>query len=233
MALGIDRHAHLGALTEEVSTIGVLGTGIDLRYPTSNTDLYAKMLEHGLLISEFPLGTSPLIHNFPRRNRIIAGLSLGCLVIESTLDGGSMISAQYALDMGREVMAIPGSIHNPACRGCHKLIKNGAKLVENINDIIEELYLPEHKTKLKNQSLERSKQKSDIYPDSLSTNNSTQISSTKDKILHTMGFDPIEIDKICAQLNLEFSNICTELLELELEGIIVNCGGGRYQRVFR
>lgn len=209
MASGIDRAAHLGAIEGKSSTIGVIGTGIDQIYPLSNKDLYQKVIEqNGLIISEFPLKTPPLVNNFPRRNRIIAGLSHGLLVVESALDGGSMISANMALEMGREVMAIPGSIHNPVSRGCHKLIKNGAKLIETSNDILEDLL---------------------ITPSTMAYNHLQEDNS----ILNTMGFEPITIDKICSDLNIEFNDLCANLLELELDGKITNCGGGRYQRVFR
>ena len=209
MANGIDRAAHLGALEGSSRTIGVIGTGIDQVYPLSNKDLYHKVLEqNGLLISEFALQTPPLIHNFPRRNRIIAGLSLGLLVIESALDGGSMVTANMALEMGREVMAIPGSIHNPLSRGCHRLIKTGAKLIETSNDILEDLRIT-HTTMAYNSIPEQN------------------------PILDIMGFEPITIDKICSDLNIEFNDLCANLLELELNGKITNCGGGRYQRLFR
>jgi DNA processing protein len=210
MATGIDRAAHLGAIEGKNSTIGVIGTGIDEIYPLSNKDIYQKVLDNnGLIISEFALKTPPLVNNFPRRNRIIAGLSLGLLVVESALDGGSMLSAGMALDMGREVMAIPGSIHNPVARGCHKLIKTGAKLIETSNDILEDLR---------------------IQTTTMTYNHSPD---TANPILTTMGFEPITIDKICSNLNIEFNDLCAKLLELELTGEIINCGGGRYQRVFK
>lgn len=206
MANGIDRYAHLGAIDSEASTIGVIGTGLDGSYPTANKDIYAKMRTLGLLVSEYPIGTSPLAQNFPRRNRIVAGMSLGCLIVESTLDGGSMISANYAMEMGREVMAIPGSIHSPFYRGCHKLIKDGAKLIETTSDILEELNL--HFNLFENVQL-----------------------VDNDPILQAIGVEPIEIDQICAIANLEFAEICARLLELELNGVIKNCGKGKYQRI--
>lgn len=209
MALGIDRHAHIGALQSPKSTIGVIGTGIDLVYPSSNKDIFEQVLDKGLLISELPLKTPALMNNFPRRNRIIAGLSKGCLVIESAKDGGSLITANCALDMGREVMAIPGSIYNPVACGCHKLIKNGAKLIENTNDVLEELILDQVATQKKNST------------------------TFNHPLLDTMGFDPIEIDKICLNSNTNFNDICATLLDLELNGHIINCGNGKYQRVFR
>ena len=209
MALGIDRAAHLGAIEGKGSTIGVIGTGINKAYPNNNQDLYDKLLNNsGLLISEFPLHTPPLVNNFPRRNRIIAGLSLGLLVVESAIDGGSMSSANLALEMGREVMAIPGSIHNPVARGCHKLIKTGAKLIETTNDILEDLRIS-------------------------NTTMTYNPSPENNPILAAMGFEPITIDKICSNLKIDFADLCASLLELELNGKIVNCGGGRYQRVLR
>jgi DNA processing protein len=209
MADGIDRHAHLGALQGSGKTIGVIGTGIDRIYPASNKDLFHKVAENGLLLSEFALGTTPFVSNFPRRNRIVAGLSMGTLVIESAIDGGSMITANMALEMGREVMAIPGSIHNPVARGCHKLIKTGAKLIETTNDIIEELQIIQ----------------------AVHTNSVTQV--TDDPILQIMGFDAVDIDHICNKLNISVAEIYANLLALELDGRITNCGNGRYQRIFR
>lgn len=209
MADGIDRHAHLGALDGTGKTIGVIGTGIDRIYPANNRDIFHKVAADGLLLSEFALGTQPFVGNFPRRNRIVAGLSTGCLVVESALDGGSMITANMALEMGREVMAIPGSIHNPVARGCHKLIKTGAKLIETTNDIIEEL-----------QIIQKVQQK-------------ITVQTTDDPILKIMGYDAVDIDHICDKLNSSFAEICANLLSLELDGYITNCGNGKYQRIFR
>ena len=207
MAAGIDRFAHLGAMDGSASTIGVIGTGIDQVYPQSNLDIFNQVSNKGLLISEFPLNMAPLAGNFPRRNRLIAALSLACLVVESAIDGGSMITANLALELGRDVMAIPGSIHNPVAKGCHKLIKTGAKLVETCNDIFEELQLENKKSS---------------YNGALKTD---------DPILLAMGFEPIAIDKICDNLNIEFAEVCTRLLELELDRKISNCGNGKYQRL--
>lgn len=208
MAYGIDRHAHMGALKGKASTIGVIGTGIDIIYPKSNQDLYTNVFQNGLILSEFALNTQPLGNNFPRRNRIVAGLGIGCLVVESTIDGGSLITANMALEQGREVMAVPGSIHSPVSAGCHKLIKTGAKLVENINDILDELPVATKLAVHKNTHT--------VHP-----------------ILDIIGVDAVEIDKICTKLNTSFANICPQLLELELNGHIVNCGNGRYQRIFK
>jgi DNA processing protein len=139
MALGIDGAAHRGALKANGATIAVVGTGLDIVYPARHRDLAHKIAERGLIISEFPLGTPSKAQNFPRRNRVISGLSLGCLVVEANIDSGSLITARLATEQGREVFAIPGSIHSPVTKGCHLLIKQGAKLVETTQDILEEL----------------------------------------------------------------------------------------------
>src|SRR5665811_184239 len=139
MAHGIDAAAHRGALRGQGSSIAVVGTGLDKVYPAANRDLAHTLAQHGALVSEFPLGTPPLAANFPRRNRIISGMSLGCLVVEASLQSGSLITARLALEQGRDVFAIPGSIHAPQSKGCHALLKQGAKLVEAAQDIIEEL----------------------------------------------------------------------------------------------
>lgn len=211
LAAGIDRYSHEGALAVDGGrTIAVIGTGIDLIYPASNRELFQRIRQDGLLISEYPLGTPARAANFPRRNRIIVGLSQACLVVESAVDGGSMISADFALEMGREVLAVPGSIHNPMARGCHKLIKQGAKLCETTADILEELV--QNGQKNINYSAETEKE---------------------DIILSAMGYDPVSLDVLCARLDLDFGEMCGKLLEYELEGKIASCGGGRYQRVFK
>jgi DNA processing protein len=210
LAAGIDRFAHEGALKSQSSTIAVIGTGLDIVYPASNRAIFQQIREHGLIISEFPLGTPPINNNFPRRNRIIVGLSQACLVVESAIDGGSMISANFALETGRDVIAIPGSIHNPMARGCHKLIKQGAKLCETANDVLDELKL--------------------IINNNISNSSNHD---TDDVVLLAMGFEPILLDHLCVKLNLDFSVLCGKLLELELDEKIINCGGGRYQRLFK
>lgn len=243
MASGIDRYVHLGALAGQCGTIGVIGTGMDMCYPASNKDLFEQVRKEGLLISEFPLQTSPLAQNFPRRNRIIAGLSLGCLVVEATVDSGSLITANLALEMGRDVMAIPGSIHNPFTRGCHKLIKNGAKLVETISDILEEFNLFHLKDDVQEQGIAMqktneckqmtNKQGLETKHQELETMGSNLNFNLTHPILNLMGFDPISIDEICLQSRTSFSDICSELLELELKGLIQNCGNGCYQRIIK
>ena len=212
LAAGIDKAAHEGALvaTNGASSIAVIGTGMDLVYPASNRETYRQMAKHGLILSEFKLGTPAQTQNFPRRNRVIVGLSKACLVVESASDGGSMISANFALEMGRDVMAIPGSIHNPMARGCHKLIKQGAKLIETASDVLDEF----------------SVQQNTLFHNEINAND-------EDPILRALGYDPLSVDSLCAKLAMDFGELCGKLLELELAGQIINCGGGRYQRIFR
>ena len=141
LALGIDAAAHRGGLAGAASSLAVIGTGLDVVYPARNKALAHELAERGALVSEFPLGTPALGSNFPRRNRVISGMSLGCLVVEAALQSGSLITARFANEQGREVFALPGSIHSPLAKGCHALIKQGAKLVDTANDILEELQL--------------------------------------------------------------------------------------------
>ena len=213
MALGIDGAAHRGALKSNGGTIAVVGTGLNIVYPAKHRDLAHQIAEHGLIISEFALGTPSIANNFPRRNRIISGLSLGCLVVEANLTSGSMITARLATEQGREVFAIPGSIHSPVSKGCHQLIKHGAKLVENGNDILEEI----------NHLLPRQ------YP--IKTERGYETPKEIDTLLAAMGFDPISFEAL-----LEISGLTTEALSsmlmlLELEGKLATLAGGNYQRL--
>ncbi|WP_434777036.1 DNA-processing protein DprA [Neisseria sp. Ec49-e6-T10] len=214
LAAGIDTAAHEGALLGTGATIGVLGTGIDRIYPANNKELAHQMCHHGLLISEFALGTKPLASNFPRRNRLIAALGEATVVVEATIDSGSLITAQLALEMNKEVMAIPGSIHNPQSKGCHKLIKEGAKLVETLDDILEDL--PNF---------------SNLNQNTQNLVSSATLSNHND-LLVTMGFDPVHPDILAQKLNLEPTVIFEQLLLLEIEGLVQTMPGGRYQRLF-
>ena len=214
MALGIDGAAHRGALKSNGATIAVVGTGLDIVYPARHRELAHKIAEHGLIISEFTLGTPSKAQNFPRRNRIISGLSLGCLVIEANIDSGSLITARLAAEQGREVFAIPGSIHSPVTKGCHQLIKQGAKLVENTTDILEEILI-------NTQSI------SPFGP----LAHSGQTAAEPNKLLASMGFDAINFESILTISGLTTEALSSMLMLLELEGRITTLAGGKYQRL--
>ncbi|MEQ6291061.1 DNA-processing protein DprA [Vogesella sp. GCM10023246] len=213
LAGGIDAAAHEGALSQAASTVAVIGTGIDRVYPARNRELAHRIAEQGLLLSEFPLGSPPLAQNFPRRNRIIAGLARGCLVVEATLQSGSLITARLALEAGREVMAIPGSILNPQARGCHRLLKDGARLVETVDDVLDEVgRLPLRPS-----------------PPTLSAA-SDDDALPQQPLLQAMGFDPVDADTLAARLGLTPGVVYAMLLELEIQGHVDSMHGGRYQR---
>lgn len=214
MALGIDGAAHRGALKANGATIAVVGTGLDIVYPAKHRDLAHKIAERGLIISEFPLGTPSKAQNFPRRNRVISGLSLGCLVVEANIDSGSLITARLASEQGREVFAIPGSIHSPVSKGCHLLIKQGAKLIENTQDILEEL-----KNALPADS-----------PSGLISNLET-IVVEPNAVLDYMGFEPINFETLQTLSGLTTEKLSSMLMLLELENKINALAGGRYQRL--
>ncbi|OGT03569.1 MAG: DNA protecting protein DprA [Gallionellales bacterium RBG_16_57_15] len=209
MAHGIDAAAHRGALQGRGSSIGVVGTGLDKVYPAANRDLAHELAARGALISEFPLGTPPLAANFPRRNRLISGMSAGCLVVEASLQSGSLITARMALEQGRDVFAIPGSIHAPQSKGCHALLKQGAKLVETAQDILEEL--------------------ASSLPALPVYSPATQCADSA--LLEQLGFDPVGLDTLCARCSLTMAELSAMLLVLELEGRISALPGGLYQRI--
>ena len=213
LALGIDAAAHRGGLSGSGSTIAVLGTGVDVVYPPRNRELAERIAEQGLLVSEFPLQTPSLRQNFPRRNRLISGLSLGCLVVEAALGSGSLITARTALEQGREVFAIPGSIHSPLSKGCHALIKSGAKLVETAEDVVAELP----------GSAPRSQQ---ALPHGVPAP-----PHGASPLLDHMGYDPVDVDALCARSGLSAQQVTSALLRLELEGVVAVLAGGRYQRI--
>jgi DNA processing protein len=212
LAIGIDAAAHRGALAGASSTIAVLGTGIDLIYPRRNAELAAAIAERGLLLSEFPLGTAPLAHNFARRNRLISGLAQGCLVVEAGLACGSLITARTAADQGREVFAIPGSIHSPLSKGCHALIKSGAKLVESAQDVLAELA-----------GFRVSSAASTVE----SSASGAQIATG---LLAHMGHDRLDVDSLCARAGMSAEQVSSQLLRLELDGRITALPGGLFQR---
>ena len=214
LALGIDGAAHRGALKANGATIAVVGTGLDIVYPAKHRDLAHQIVERGLIISEFALGTPSKPQNFPKRNRIISGLSLGCLVVEANLQSGSQITARLAAEQGREVFAIPGSIHSPMSKGCHQLIKQGAKLVDCIQDILDELDI----------------KKSEIsQQDSASIN--PEESLKNNVLLNMMGFEPIQLEHIVNLSGLTVSEVSSMLMLLELEGSVASLAGGKYQKL--
>ncbi|MCZ8257255.1 MAG: DNA-processing protein DprA, partial [Polaromonas sp.] len=206
LALGIDGAAHDGALLGGGDTIAVVGTGLDRVYPKKHLALAHRIAQQGMLISEFPLGTPPLAANFPRRNRIISGLSLGTLVVEAALQSGSLITARMAAEQGKEVFAIPGSIHSPQSRGCHALLKQGAKLVEVAQDVLEELNLPAgriHPLAAGAQAV-NDKQADEDCPET--------------PLMQALGFDAVSLDALQARTGLDTARLQAQLLELELQG---------------
>lgn len=215
LALGIDTSAHRGALKAH-QTIGVLGTGIDIIYPKTNHLLFQDIAQKGCIVSEFSLGTAPYAYNFPRRNRIISGLSLGTLVVEAALQSGSLITAQFALEQGREVFAIPGSIHNPLARGTHQLIRQGAKLVETVEDVLEEL--TQFYPKISSSVLNKPPTSQNILEESYI------------KLLECIDYEPTHIDILVERSKLSIQKVSTLLMNLEMQGYIFSTLGG-YTRV--
>lgn len=219
LAHGIDAAAHEGGLSGQGSTIAVIGTGIDRIYPAANQDLARRIAEQGAIISEFPLTTRPLSQNFPMRNRIISGLAAGTLVVEAALRSGSLITARQAMEQGREVFAIPGSINNALAKGCHQLIKHGAKLVETAQDVLEELApLVEFTWQADNSSavqLEKSAEK-------IGANH---------PILKVMEFDPISLDELVVLTKMAASDIQAQMLMLELDGLVEALSAARWRRL--
>src|SRR5687767_14217729 len=217
MALGIDGAAHGGALAGGAGTIAVVGTGLDRVYPRAHRALAHQIAERGLIVSEFELGTESLAANFPQRNRIIAGLSLGTLVVEAALESGSLITARFAVEAGRDVFAMPGSIHSPQSRGCHALIKQGAKLVDDVRDVLDELCWP------------APSQTGAAAPAS-GIDGAATTDSAPDPLLAAMGYDPVDLDQLQARTGWPTAQLSSRLLELELQGRVARLPGGRYQR---
>ena len=225
MALGIDGAAHRGSLKANGATIAVVGTGLDIVYPARHRDLAHKIAEGGLILSEFPLGTPSKAQNFPRRNRLISGLSLGCLVVEANIDSGSLITARLAAEQGREVFAIPGSIHSPVTKGCHQLIKQGAKLVESVQDILEEINWVSIVNSLPSKNSQLSISPLGLMPDVSA--NSLQTNT----VLDLMGFDLVNFESIRTNSGLTTEALSSMLMLLELENKITSLAGGNYQRL--
>jgi DNA processing protein len=225
LALGVDGAAHEGALdslepgSDRLATVAVVGTGLDRVYPKDHFELAHRIAQNGLLVSEYPLGTPPLSANFPKRNRIIAGLAQGTLVIEAALKSGSLITARLAAEQGKEVFAIPGSIHSTQARGCHALIKQGAKLVESAQDVLEEMKLDLGAT----------------FATSSIANNSIDTApiglfDINNSLLEALGFDPVGLDALQARSGLDTAGLQAELMTLELDGLVARLPGGLFQR---
>lgn len=214
LALGIDGAAHEGALEGPGRTVAVVGTGLDRVYPKRHLALAHRLADEGLIVSEYPLGTPPLKPNFPRRNRIISGMTRGTLVVEAAVHSGSLITARLAAEQGREVFAIPGSIHSPQSRGCHLLIKQGAKLVESAQDILEELRL-------------------DAPGPAACTDPADRGPTARDPVLEALGHDPASLDALVARTGWPAPELSARLLELELEGHVARLPGQLFQRIER
>lgn len=234
MALGVDGAAHQGALDgaaqsavggtgdAQIATIAVVGTGLDRVYPKQHRALAQQIATHGLLLSEYPLGTPPLSANFPQRNRIISGLSLGTLVVEAALQSGSLITARLALEQGKDVFAIPGSIHSTQSRGCHLLIKQGAKLVESAQDVLEELGAATPRPAAQNEALEP-----DLFEEG------APLGPAQRALVQALGFDPCSLDALQARTGLDTPHLQAELMGLELQGWVLRLPGGLFQRQAR
>jgi len=216
LALGVDGAAHEGALeglpegdTDQAATLAVIGTGLDRVYPKAHHQLAHRIAQHGLLLSEYPLGTPPLNANFPKRNRLIAGLARGTLVVEAALQSGSLITARLTAEQGKDVFAIPGSIHAAQSRGCHALIKQGAKLVESASDVLEELgcRLP-------------------------ASSPGVAVSTPPDELLEALAGGPLAPDQLATRLCLTVETLSVRLLAAEMDGRVARLPGGLYQRLF-
>jgi len=215
LARGIDAAAHLGALEADAATIAVLGTGADIAYPASNRALAERIGRDGLLLSEYPLGTPGVASNFPRRNRLIAAIARGVLVVEAAMQSGSLITARLAAELGREVMAIPGSIHSPLARGCHRLIREGARLVESAQDVLQELGM---------ESLQAT---------AAAAAGASATAIRDEALLEAIGFDPVDLDTLSQRTGLDSGALSARLLELELTQDVERLAGNRYQRLGR
>ena len=217
LALGIDAAGHRGALAVQGKTIAVTGTGLDRVYPAAHKELATEIVNNGVLISEFPPGTSAKANHFPRRNRIISGLCVGLLVVEAAKQSGSLISARMALEQNREVFAIPGSIHNPLARGCNALIKEGAKLVETTQDILEELGHFFQQPATQNQDI--------------NTQNQNNLDEQQQKLLNYVLYSPTSVDQLVNETDFSVEIIASHLLILEIQGYIIATNGGTYTRI--
>jgi DNA processing protein len=247
LALGIDGKAHEGALEANAPTLAITATGLDRVYPARHRALAHQIVEHGAIVSEFPIGTEAKPAHFPRRNRIISGLSIGTLVVEAAIKSGSLLTAQHALEQSREVFAIPGSIHNPLARGCHHLIRQGAKLVENAEHILEEIAssldfpqnAPDIHAPIANTLTPEVESNPAHKPCLIPPADAASVISSGSKhadpeyqqLLDVMEYEPIAVDQLILQTGLTAEKISSMLLMLELQGFITANGGGRYSRI--
>jgi len=224
LALGVDGAAHEGALDGAVdgqlATIAVVGTGLDRVYPKQHRDLAHRIVQRGVVLSEYPLGTPPLAANFPRRNRIIAGLTHSTLVVEAALQSGSLITARLASEQGKDVFAIPGSIHSTQSRGCHALIKQGAKLVESAQDVLEEMPATAFNANTSN-----------LIAYASTESGASGLFCSKDPLLDALGFDPMGLDALQARTGLDTPSLQARLMELEILGHVARLPGGLFQRI--
>jgi DNA processing protein len=220
LALGIDAAAHRGGLSTAAGTVAIIGTGADRLYPARNEGLAREIVANGVILSEFALGTPALAANFPRRNRLIAGLGLGCLVVEAAPKSGSLITARLTAEAGRDVFAIPGSIHSPLARGCHQLIRQGAKLVESAQDILEELHWAARPIEKTGQPEKLGAGEAAIKPDDF-----------EEQVLTLLGRSPCDLDTLATRSDLTPETLLAILLPLELAGRIAQLPGGLYQRL--
>ncbi len=238
LALGIDGAAHWGVLDawDEPSasgdatlgsTVAVVGTGLDRVYPKRHYELAHRICQHGIVVSEFSVGTPPLNHNFPSRNRIIAALTQGTLVVEAALQSGSLITARLATEQGKDVFAIPGSIHSTLSKGCHHLIKQGAKLVESAQDVLEELSYPVT-TKLIAARAQSTLALNDFDAENENNNSASEDSATS--LLRALGHDPVSLDALISRTGINAATLQARLMELELENQVVRLPGGLFQR---
>jgi DNA processing protein len=221
LALGIDAAAHAGGLRGPGSTVAVIGTGIDIDYPQRHRELARRIAVQGCIVSEYPLGTPPLAGNFPRRNRLISGLARAVLVVEAAAQSGSLITARMAAEQGRDVFAIPGSIHSPLAKGCHQLIRQGAKLVETTQDILEEMRPSWTAARA---ALPVSRTVEIHAPNGAGDDESSTV------VMQAMGYDPVDADTLALRCKLDAARLSAVLLGLELEGRVELLPGGRYQR---
>ncbi len=206
LALGIDAFAHQGAIDSNGATVAVMATGIDKIYPYRHQALAKKIMDNGLILTEFSLGTTPVPGHFPRRNRIISGLSLATMVVEAAIRSGSLITARYALEQNRDVLAIPGSIHNPLAKGCHHLLQQGAKLISTVEDVISELGLFQQKIS--------------------NLDARSNIESVSHHLLDYVGFEVSSIDEIISRCGMGMSDVTCQLADLELQGLVKAVAGG-------